>query len=201
METVDCRSQGSDRLDCRVDGQIQDVEPVGSFSSVPCHYGKSWGYGKRSIWVANRCEARFNVTYTRQSARPQPTPVPLPEPEITVNNPPQSGLASASIGAVIAQGACTGLYPSLGKEGHVFAVPRQCSAKGPDCETVCRKLRKTADNRRLRKTLKKKELSCFNSLHVYDKGPAEVNTAGTQVKVYNSCGGGCGPNYCCCSAQ
>jgi len=43
VQTVDCRSQSGQREECKVDGRIQDVEPIGSFSSVPCrstgHHG------------------------------------------------------------------------------------------------------------------------------------------------------------------
>jgi len=202
VQTVDCRAGGSKRVACRVEGKIQDVEPVGSFSSVPCRYGTSWGYEKRHVWVEKGCEARFNVTYTQRLERPEATPEPVVAPEPQPTAPPQTGLARASVAAIVAQGACTGLYPSLGVGGHVFSVPRQCAKGAPDCKSICAGLHDTADNRRLRRSLGKKELSCFNSIHVYDKAPAvNVGTAGTQTYVYNSCGGGCGPNYCCCSAQ
>ena len=202
VQSVDCRSVGSQRQECKVEGRIQDVEPVGSFSSVPCRYGTSWGFKKRHIWVDRGCEARFNVTYTQRVNRPEPTPEPVVTPEAPPSETPQNGLASAPLAAIVAQGACTGLYPSLSTGGYVFSVPRQCSKGAPDCKAVCENLRKTVDNRRFRRTLKKRNLSCFNSIHVYDKAPAiSLGAAGTQTYVYNSCRGGCGPNYCCCSAE
>ncbi len=202
VQTIDCRSQGSKRKKCEVDGRIQDVEPIGSFTSIPCRYGTSWGYKKRHLWVDRGCEARFNVTYIQRPNPPEPTPETIATPQTQPSTPPQAGLASASAAAIIAQGACTGLYPSLAKGGYVFSVPRQCSKGAPDCKSICENLHKTVDSRRFRRTLRKSQKSCFNSIHVYDKAPSvNLAAAGTQTYVYNSCGGGCGPNYCCCSAE
>lgn len=202
VQTIDCRSISSKRKRCEVDGRIQDVEPIGSFTSIPCRYGTSWGYKKRHLWVDRGCEARFNVTYTQHPNPPQPKPEPVAVPETMPNAAPQTGLASASAAAVIAQGACTGLYPSLAKGGYVFSVPRECSKEASDCKSICEKLHRTVDNRKLRRSLRKRQQSCFNSIHVYDKAPsANLGAAGTQTYVYNSCGGGCGPNFCCCSAE
>jgi len=201
VQTVDCRSQSGRREECKVDGRIQDVEPIGSFSSVPCRYGTSWGYEKRHVWVDRACEARFNVTYTQRITPPKSTPEAVTTPDPQPSAPAQTGLASASAAAIIAQGACTGLYPSLAKGGYVFSVPRQCSNEAPDCKSICEKLHRTVDDRRFRRTLRRSKQSCFNSVHIYDKAPSTIGAAGTQTYVYNSCGGGCGPNYCCCSAE
>lgn len=203
VQTVDCKSSGSARERCRVDGQIQDVEPVGSFSSVPCRYGTSWGYEKRHVWVEKGCQARFSVTYEKRQQSPAPDPEPV---EVTTAEPSkgsvEGGLSSASAAAIVAQGACTGLYPSLSAGGYVFSVPRQCSKDAADCKSICEGLRPTVANRNQRRVLRNRQFSCFNSVHVYDVAPAaSLASAGTQTYVYNSCRGGCGPNYCCCSAQ
>jgi len=204
-ETLDCRSRGSERQKCRVEGRIDDVEPVGSFTSVPCRYGTSWGYEKRHVWVERGCEARFNVTFTRRMAQPEPAPEIEPKrrknPEVVEEQTPAKAAGRARMNDIIAQGACTGLYPSLGSGGYVFAVPRQCSNSSPDCRAVCADLGRNAGTANLRETLQKRELSCFNSVHVYDSEPAELSAPGLRSYVYNACGGQCGPNYCCCSAE
>lgn len=207
-ETLDCRSQGSGRQKCRVEGRIENVEPVGSFTSVPCRYGTSWGYEKRHVWVERGCEARFNVTFTRRVADAEPAPAPEVKPERPKKKKPArqngstTGLASSPLSDIVAQGACMGLYPSLGSGGFVFAVPRECSRDAPDCKAVCAGVTKTIDNASWRKSLRNRQLACFNSVHVYDNGPAqEKGVAGLRSYVYNECGGQCGPNYCCCSAE
>ncbi len=202
-EALDCRAQGRQRLECPVDGRIENVEPVGSFTSIPCRYGTSWGYERRHVWVERGCEARFNVTFTRRIAEPAPEPAPArrDEPQVTRDKAPARGIADAALSDIVAQGACTGLYPSLGSGGFVFAVPRECSQNAPDCSAVCKGITQTVETRSWRKRLSSRKLGCFNSVHVYANGPGEVGGAGLRSYVYNSCGGQCGPNYCCCSAE
>jgi len=89
---------------------------------------------------------------------------------------------------ILAEASCVALSPNA---GHVFAVARSCDKFSASCEQVCSGL---SDG-------KSGSLQCFNSLHIYDNGPfSGVNQLGLKVYKYNSCGGGCGPNYCCCSS-
>lgn len=87
---------------------------------------------------------------------------------------------------VLAEATCTALKVG---GGWTFAVPRPCSGTAPDCATLCASLTEAQAG----------TLSCFNSLHIYGNQPAEaVSTLGLKTHRYNACGGGCGPNYCCC---
>ncbi|XP_023930622.1 uncharacterized protein LOC112041515 [Lingula anatina] len=87
----------------------------------------------------------------------------------------------------IAQAACTGIMPV---DGTVHAVRRYCNSAYAACSTACTDLGKT----------------CFETLHVYLNRPRlssnhdeAVGVTGSQVHRYGGgCGGGCGPNYCCC---
>lgn len=208
-ETVDCLSRRFGREECRVEGRIQDVEAVGSLGGVPCRFGSSWGYENRYVWVDQGCQARFNVTYTlRDSPQPQPVPTPVPEPEDTAENSDGlnlrtsgNSLSGAPNEAIVAQGACSGQY--TGSRGaYIFAVPRRCEKGAPDCNEICANMAGSIQNRSLRRLIRSKNPSCFDSVHVYDDGPGNApGQAGTMTFVYDACGGGCGPNYCCCSAQ
>ncbi len=84
------------------------------------------------------------------------------------------------LGQIVAQASCTAINPS---GGYTWSVRRECSALTPDCTTVCANLGKT----------------CFNSLHIYGNQPHTAEyQLGLQTYRYEGCGGGCGPNYCCC---
>jgi len=90
-----------------------------------------------------------------------------------------------SEGQQVAQATCTALK-SAG--GWTFAVRREPSS--PDCALVCQGLNEVQAGG---------QLSCFNSLHIYANQPhTGVSTVGLKTYRYNSCGGGLGPNYCCC---
>ncbi|XP_045211854.2 uncharacterized protein LOC123563230 [Mercenaria mercenaria] len=83
----------------------------------------------------------------------------------------------------MAQSTCTAL---LTGNNYVFAVRRHCSTLSSNCEIVCSNLGK----------------KCFNALHVYNVNALArdaTGTAGLRMYKYNNCGGGCGPNFCCCS--
>lgn len=88
---------------------------------------------------------------------------------------------------ILAEATCVALNPSA---GWTFAVARSCDKFSASCEQVCAGLSdKQSGN-----------LRCFNSLHIYGNSPfSGVNQLGLKVYKYNSCGGSCGPNYCCCS--
>jgi hypothetical protein len=88
-------------------------------------------------------------------------------------------------GQMLAEATCTSLNT---RGGWTFAVRRNCGHRARTCAHVCRKREAQAGS-----------LSCFNSLHIYHK-MATPHTGRTGMKVYkyNGCGGGCGPNYCCC---
>jgi hypothetical protein len=87
---------------------------------------------------------------------------------------------------VLAQAACTALKT---EGGWSFAIRRECSAFSVDCNTLCSNLTEGQAG----------QLRCFNSLHIYANQPSSsVASIGLKTYRYNSCGGGCGPNYCCC---
>lgn len=87
---------------------------------------------------------------------------------------------------VLAQASCT----AMASGGHIRAIKRTCSESAADCSAVCKTVGQT----------------CFNSLHVYSGGNAPpLNRDSVEQKSlimyrYNACGGGCGPNFCCCKS-
>ena len=89
------------------------------------------------------------------------------------------------LGQILAQAACVGLKNSGG--GYVRAVQRQCGSgtDTPDCGSVCSSLGK----------------SCYNSIHIHhnEKFFTAQDQLGLNTYVYQSCGGGCGANVCCCA--
>ncbi len=88
----------------------------------------------------------------------------------------------------LAQSTCVALGPAT----WVFAVPRDCSKKEKSCAQICGELKEAQAG----------ALKCFNSLHIYEDGPARgLDQIGYKMYKYNSCGGGCGPNYCCCASS
>ena len=93
---------------------------------------------------------------------------------------------SQILAQILAQASCTALKPS---GGWTFAVQRECGSSAPSCDEVCKSLKEGQAG----------QLSCFNSLHIYANQPfTSTAELGLKVHKYNGCGGGCGPNYCCC---
>mmetsp|Transcript_18792 Transcript_18792/g.29137 ORF Transcript_18792/g.29137 Transcript_18792/m.29137 type:complete len:712 (-) Transcript_18792:47-2182(-) len=92
----------------------------------------------------------------------------------------------AQEGQMLAQAACVAMHRG---GGWVFAVRRTCSGRAATCAQACARA----------KDIQAKRIRCFNSLHLYANQPtkAKANT-GMKTYRYNSCGGGCGPNFCCC---
>ena len=89
----------------------------------------------------------------------------------------------------IAQAACVAMNPS---KGFTFAVSRKCDKFSANCAQVCANLSERQAG----------PLKCINSLHVYPNKPAgDLHVIGYKTFRYNSCEGGCGPNYCCCSSK
>lgn len=87
---------------------------------------------------------------------------------------------------VLAQAACTALKS---EGGWSFAIRRDCNNFAADCNTLCSNITEEQAGR----------LRCINSLHVYPNQPHSAPaTIGLKTYRYNNCGGGCGPNYCCC---
>ena len=87
-------------------------------------------------------------------------------------------------GQLLAQASCTALQPG---SGWTFAVARPCSSSALSCAEICNHITEAQAG----------PLECFNSLHIYSNNPFEdTTTLGFKVYKYNSCGGGCGPNYC-----
>lgn len=88
-----------------------------------------------------------------------------------------------------AQAACTAMNPN---KGWTFAVKRTCSGGSSACSSVCS----------ARKDSQAGKLKCFNALHLYSGAPwTKAHANGLQTYKYNACGGGCGPNHCCCSGS
>ena len=83
----------------------------------------------------------------------------------------------------------------------VYAVRRDCKAEAPTCAQVCADPKLRAQDSQ---TASLTTWKCIGSMHVYYDRPATGD--GTTPKLglkqyyfaYNECGGGCGPNYCCC---
>jgi hypothetical protein len=95
------------------------------------------------------------------------------------------GLASRER-QVLAEATCTAIRPN---GGWTFAMPRRCSSTVPTCAAVCA----------YQYEVQAGWLSCFNSLHLYGNAPTDVpEQLGLKTFRYNGCGGGCGPNFCCC---
>ena len=81
----------------------------------------------------------------------------------------------------MAMGACVGMS---GRATAHYVVQRQCGGQYPSCAAAC--ARAGAGR-------------CFNALHIYNRnGTRTPYRKALQVHRYNHCGGGCGPNFCCC---
>lgn len=90
---------------------------------------------------------------------------------------------------VLAQATCTAIH---GDVGWSFAIGRDCTTSAPDCNTLCSSLTDVHAG----------QLRCINSLHIYGNQPHSASaTIGLKTFRYNSCGGACGPNYCCCGSS
>jgi len=90
-------------------------------------------------------------------------------------------------GQIMAQAACVTMMKG---SGWAFAVSRQCGSQYPTCAQVCANLKESQAGK----------LSCFNSMHLYGNQPAKFTSmVGLKTYRYNGCGGGCGPNTCCCT--
>lgn len=88
---------------------------------------------------------------------------------------------------VLAEATCTAIRPN---SGWTFAIERRCLATAPGCTAVCAYQYESQAG----------WLSCFNSLHLYGNAPSDTTEQlGLKTYRYNGCGGGCGPNFCCCS--
>ncbi len=92
-------------------------------------------------------------------------------------------------GQILAQAACTAISPS---GGYNFAIIKGCDIS-TDCSTLCARAGKSSGS--------PSALQCQESLHLYH--PSWNSRSQTDLKVYRyfGCGGGCGPNYCCCHGR
>ncbi|MEW8626578.1 MAG: hypothetical protein AB2551_12555 [Candidatus Thiodiazotropha sp.] len=99
-----------------------------------------------------------------------------------------TGNNQLSVGAQrLAQASCVAIGPST----WVFAVPRDCNNREKSCSQICAEISESQAG----------QLRCFNSLHIYENGPANsLDQIGYKMYRYDGCGGGCGPNYCCCAS-
>ena len=86
-------------------------------------------------------------------------------------------------------------------KGWVYAVRRECLAKAPTCTQVCANTNLQAQDSQ---TVNRTTWKCIGATHVYFDRPATGNGVTPMLGLkqlyykYNSCVGGCGPNYCCC---
>lgn len=111
------------------------------------------------------------------------TDVELSEDAELVRHTFDSSMVYQTEGQMIAQSACVALN---GAGAWTFAIRR---TPEHTCSTVCSSLTEGQAGK----------LSCFNSLHVYGNGHANGDHAhGLKTYKYMGCGGGWGPNYCCC---
>ena len=89
-------------------------------------------------------------------------------------------------GQILAQAACTAINPA---GGYNFAIIKGCDVS-TDCATLCSQAGGQSGS--------PSALTCKESLHLYQ--PSWNGRTDASLKVYRffGCGGGCGPNYCCC---
>eukprot|EP00092_Neocalanus_flemingeri_P042759 GFUD01046889.1.p1 GENE.GFUD01046889.1~~GFUD01046889.1.p1 ORF type:complete len:131 (-),score=20.15 GFUD01046889.1:60-452(-) len=98
----------------------------------------------------------------------------------------------------MAASACVGI--SLPGYQTVVAVRRQCGGVA-DCTAVCENADPFGNG------AANGGFTCFNSLHVYNNRPIlgkygeNAGKYGPIIHKYGACGGGCGPNYCCCKGH
>ena len=62
--TLSCRSTDGRRRYCPADIGDGAAQMVRQLSQAPCVYGRNWSYDDRGIWVADGCQAEFQVGYT-----------------------------------------------------------------------------------------------------------------------------------------
>jgi len=85
----------------------------------------------------------------------------------------------------------------------VYAVRRDCGS-ALTCKEVCTSKYLHIQDRQ---TASYTTWRCIGSIHVYGGRPATGNgktpTLGLKTYYfdYEECGGGCGPNYCCCKVD
>jgi len=117
-------------------------------------------------------QAAFSVKYKKKSVKPY------------------RFLRHSLHGQALAQATCTALNT---RGGWTFAVRRSCGAGRRTCAQVCH------DRRGRSRDGQAPNLRCFNSLHIYaNQASTKTGQVGLKVYKYGNCGGGCGPNYCCC---
>jgi len=82
----------------------------------------------------------------------------------------------------------------------VYAVWRNCNIKAT-CTQVCKDPKLWVQEKQ---TASITTWTCIGSIHVYYNRPTTGNGVTPMLGLkqfyygYNACGGGCGPNYCCC---
>jgi Skp family chaperone for outer membrane proteins len=101
----------------------------------------------------------------------------------------RSFAAAGLAGQLIVEAACIAMRPG---NGWTFAVRRNCGSQYKTCAQVCASSRESQAG----------TLQCFNAIHMYqNQGSRSNHVSGLKTYRYNGCGGGCGPNYCCCSQK
>jgi len=58
---ITCSSGDMRRQECEANIRGRNVRLVRQRSDADCIYGRTWGYGKKHIWVDRGCRADFEV--------------------------------------------------------------------------------------------------------------------------------------------
>ena len=104
---------------------------------------------------------------------------------------------------IIAQASCAAYMP-IRPRGWVYAVHRDCSYSETCAEVCASKYLHVQDPQ----TAERTSWRCIGGIHVYYGRPYTGDGKAkallglkTYFYGYESCGGGCGPNYCCCKVE
>ena len=103
---------------------------------------------------------------------------------------------------VIAQASCSAYMP-IRPQGWVYAVRRDCGSSATCADVCTNKLLHVQDSQ----TQSLTTWRCIGGIHIYPRRPAtgDGKTPKLGLKTYfygyEACGGGCGPNYCCCKVD
>ncbi|XP_065901373.1 uncharacterized protein [Dysidea avara] len=104
---------------------------------------------------------------------------------------------------IIAQASCAAYMP-IRPQGWVYAVHRDCNYSETCAEVCASKYLHVQDSQ----TAERTSWRCIGGIHVYYGRPYTGDGKAkallglkTYFYGYESCGGGCGPNYCCCKVE
>lgn len=97
---IACASNDRRPVRCRVDGFVRDVRLLRQLSRAACVEGRTFGFDRDSIWVADGCRGEFLVSADRGHGpgRPGFPFPPRPEPRSEVVHCKSSDYRYASCG-------------------------------------------------------------------------------------------------------